>query len=126
MKTGYETLTALLQKSPLFQSQAEDLIMLQEQVERNELVISVVGQFKRGKSSLINVMLGQPLLPVAITPLTAVVTEIRSGKVTEAQVCFRSGKSCTIPMEELGRYCGEKENPHNRKEVQTVKLVTPA
>ena len=121
----YEKLLTLLQRSGFFPEQSEMLLTLQEQSRRDELVISVVGQFKRGKSSLINALLGEALLPVAITPLTAVVTEIRQAQETCAQVYFSSGKECEIPITDLAQYCGEKENPHNKKGVQAVRLRTP-
>ena len=121
----YERLLTLLQRSGFFPEQADMLLALQEQSGRDELVISVVGQFKRGKSSLINALLREALLPVAITPLTAVVTEIRQAPDTRAEVRFSSGDACNISITELGQYCGEKENPHNIKGVQTVRLRTP-
>ncbi|HBR01822.1 MAG TPA: hypothetical protein DD738_04355, partial [Ruminiclostridium sp.] len=43
---------------------------------------SVIGQFKRGKSPLINALVGDELLPVGIIPLTTAVTEIRQGDST--------------------------------------------
>ena len=64
----YETLASLLEGTDLFCEQAATLRALEAQREQNELVISVVGQFKRGKSSLLNAELGEPVLPVAITP----------------------------------------------------------
>ena len=120
----YETLAALLEQSDLFCEQAATLRALEDQREQNELVISVVGQFKRGKSSLLNAVLGEPLLPVAITPLTAVVTEIRQGE-PRAQVCFRDGSAQEIALGELSDYCGEKGNPHHQKGVRLVRLWTP-
>ena len=122
---NYDTLMELLDRSGLFPQQTAALRELKQQFGRDELVLSVVGQFKRGKSSLINALLGESLLPVAITPLTAVVTEIRTNSEPQARVCFRNGTHCEISAAELGQYCGEKENPHNHKGVQTVQLWTP-
>lgn len=48
--------------------------------EEHPLVVSFVGRFKTGKSSLINAILGTEILPTRATTATAVVTRIRKGK----------------------------------------------
>jgi len=47
---------------------------LAEKLNANRFYLVVVGLFKRGKSSLINALIGQELAPVAVTPLTSVIT----------------------------------------------------
>jgi hypothetical protein len=47
---------------------------------RNEIFrVMVLGGFNRGKTTFVNALLGEPVLPVKATPATAVITEIRSG-----------------------------------------------
>ena len=41
--------------------------------------LMVVGEFKRGKSTLINAMLGEKVIPAAVRPCTAVITEVKYG-----------------------------------------------
>lgn len=48
-----------------------------DQIAAQELIVPVVGSFSAGKSSLINALIGEQLLPVAITPETALPTELR-------------------------------------------------
>jgi ribosome biogenesis GTPase A len=43
--------------------------------------VACIGQFKRGKSTLINALIGDPVLPVGFTPVTAVPTVIRFGEM---------------------------------------------
>ena len=43
------------------------------------LQVAVVGQFKRGKSSLLNALLGIPVLPMGVVPLTAITTVLSAG-----------------------------------------------
>lgn len=50
---------------------------LKHNIKTAELIIPVVGAFSAGKSSLINSFLGQNFLPTAITPETALATELR-------------------------------------------------
>ena len=44
--------------------------------EEGRLRVAVIGQFKRGKSTLLNALLGAPLLPTGVTPVTAISTFI--------------------------------------------------
>jgi len=43
--------------------------------------VAVVGEFRRGKSSLINALLGFKVLPADVTPTTATINRITYGKV---------------------------------------------
>ncbi|WP_162984146.1 dynamin family protein [Helicobacter felis] len=54
-----------------------DVQALQTEIERQELLIPVIGGFSAGKSSLLNAFLGRDILGVAITPETAIATELR-------------------------------------------------
>lgn len=57
------------------------LIALGSRLATGRLQLAVVGQFKRGKSTLLNAFLGAEILPSAVTPLTALPTFIRYGKL---------------------------------------------
>ena len=65
----------------------EDLI---DKIENQKITISVIGQFKRGKSMLVNSILGDKILPIGIVPVTAVVTTIEHGE-RAATVRFDNG-----------------------------------
>ncbi len=47
---------------------------LQERLGSGGLRVLLVGEAKRGKSTLANTILGRPVLPVGVTPVTAVAT----------------------------------------------------
>ncbi|AZI13947.1 dynamin family protein [Avibacterium paragallinarum] len=55
----------------------DELDNLKSAVENTELLIPVVGAFSAGKSTLLNSFLGNNQLPTAITPETALATELR-------------------------------------------------
>jgi small GTP-binding protein len=87
----------------------------------------VVGQFKRGKSSLINAILGRDILPTAIVPLTSVVTALRYG--SQERVLLRregSDKPVALPLSTLPEYVTERGNPDNEKRVIAVDVEVPA
>ena len=121
-----EQLIRLTGEEELLKPQVKALCGLRDKIRREEVIISVIGQFKRGKSSLINAMLGEDILPTAIIPLTTVVTEIRYKEKFSAVVCFEDGSERKIDRTELEEYCSEQKNPGNGKKVAIVRIGTPA
>jgi len=67
------------------------LASLYERLTNERLQLAVLGQFKRGKSTFINALLGAPVLPVVVVPLTAVAVFIALGPDPIARVRFRTG-----------------------------------
>ena len=63
-----------------------------DQIAGQELIVPIVGSFSAGKSSLINALIGEPLLPVAITPETALPTELRFADKEWLQAVRSDGK----------------------------------
>src|SRR5579872_6157487 len=49
---------------------------VRRRVEHDRFVVACVGQFKRGKSTLINALIGDPVLPAGIVPVTAITTVV--------------------------------------------------
>lgn len=94
---------------------------LADKIENSLLTVSVIGQFKRGKSSLINTMLGKPVLPVGIVPITSVVTRIEAGQ-DGAFVKFLDGRLCPVDTEELSHFINEQTNPDNMEGVESVTI----
>jgi len=88
-----------------------------ERLKEKKFVLVVMGQFKRGKSTLINALLGRELLPSAVVPLTSIVTEVSYGEREEAVIHFQSGPSVVTGIDDLSAYITEKENPLNEKQV---------
>ena len=89
--------------------------------------LAVVGQFKRGKSSLINAILGKDILPTAIVPLTSVVTTLRHGSEERVLVrCEGVPAPLILPTSSLAEYVTERGNPNNEKRVISVDVEVPA
>ncbi len=67
--------------------------------------LAVVGQFKRGKSSLMNAVIGRDLLPTGLLPLTSAITALCYGS-HERAVLRRKGWSIEpeISLDELDQY----------------------
>jgi GTP-binding protein EngB required for normal cell division len=99
---------------------------LQEKLADEVFNLVVAGQFKRGKSTIINALLGESLLPSGVVPLTSVVTVIRSGGARLATVEFRTGLKQKIELSALHDYVTERDNPGNAKGVERVTIDHPS
>ena len=107
---------------------------LRERLRHERLQLAVLGQFKRGKSTFLNALLGAPVLPMAVVPLTAVATFIAWRPEPLVRVRFEDGR----PLEQftahepdairdfLFRFVAEEANPKNRLGVERVDLFYPA
>ena len=98
---------------------------LADKLENHKITVSVIGQFKRGKSTLVNAILGDKILPVGIVPVTAVVTTVEYGEKA-ASVHFDNGIIKEIGFDEMSSYINEQENQDNRLGVSEVRLYCPS
>ncbi|MCI0698617.1 dynamin family protein [candidate division KSB1 bacterium] len=99
---------------------------LHERLAANQFNLVVMGQFKRGKSTLINALLGGELLPTAVVPLTSVVTIVRFGESPRGLVYFHDGRRQEIQLPTIADYKTERKNPKNEKQVERVEIEYPA
>jgi hypothetical protein len=88
--------------------------------------VACVGQFKRGKSTLLNALVGQPVLPVGVVPVTAVVTVVRHGERLAARVRFAASGWQDVATGDLEQFVTEEQNPENRKGVAAVEVFVPS
>jgi GTPase SAR1 family protein len=117
-------------KSPL----AARLRGLCDRLQHERFQLAVLGQFKRGKSTFINALLGAPFLPTGVIPLTAVAIFIAWGRESLVRVNFKDGRPserCAIGdfdaiRDFLFRFVAEEANPENRLGVERVDLFYPA
>lgn len=89
--------------------------------------VHVVGEFKQGKSSLVNALLTAPICPVDDDVATAVLTEVRHAKAVTASAVFEpvpgsggNGWTETIAPSDLARYVSESGNPGNTRKLRRV------
>ena len=90
------------------------------------LRVLVAGEAKRGKSSLVNAFLGQAVLPVGVTPLTAVATTVRYGDDPHVHVRFADGHEERHPHAALDDLVTEHGNPANRRGIVSVTVYVDA
>ncbi|MEW6001433.1 MAG: dynamin family protein [Nitrospirota bacterium] len=99
---------------------------LREKVQNNVFNLVVLGQFKRGKTTLINALLGAEILPTAVVPLTSIATILKYSEDLKINVYFNDGRVTEIKPENLPEYVTEKGNPKNQKDVQEVVITYPS
>lgn len=112
----------------------EKLNELKNRLVEGRFHLAVLGQFKRGKSTLLNALIGEPILPVAVIPLTAAPTFIQFGSVPMIQVSFGNGQSPESFTGQttaertafLTQYVTEEGNPKNHRGVSQIEVVLPA
>lgn len=114
MMTTINDVTALLQITGVCEEDIRKIENLKTKIANRELVISVIGQFKRGKTSFINGVLKTAVLPVGIIPVTSVATRISYGEEL-AEVHLKTGQSQTVALDQLVEYIAEQQNPNNRR-----------
>jgi hypothetical protein len=90
------------------------------------LFVAGVGQLKRGKSTLLNALVGEPVLPVGVPPVTSAVTMLRYGPARLARITFADGQSQEVAVDALPAYVTEAGNPDNRRGVTTAEVFLPA
>jgi Dynamin family len=87
----------------------------------------VVGRFSRGKTSLMNAILGTDRLPTGIRPLTSVITTVAYGSKEQAvikRIGFHIDEE--IPLEALPDYITEKGNSGNVRRIRMAEVQLPA
>lgn len=88
--------------------------------------VAVLGQFKSGKSSLLNVILGEAVFPIGALPVTAVITRAANGPERLVRVTYLNGATEEIAPVRLAEFVTESGNPENVRRVAVVDVFTPA
>lgn len=98
-----------------------------ERLSEDRFNLAVVGRYSRGKSTLMNAMMGMDRLPTGREPLTSVITSVVYGSVAQAVLRF-AGTSLIedIPLSRLTDYITERGNPGNVRRVAEAEIQLPA
>lgn len=110
------------------------IISLNRQIEACEEIlgqdslidVAILGQFKAGKSSFINSLIGQPILPVGVIPVTTVITRLKYGDMARAVVVHFDGAVTEVDIAGVDEFISEAKNPANKKNVEVVDIELPS
>ncbi|WP_433222989.1 dynamin family protein [Dactylosporangium sp. CS-047395] len=103
-----------------------------ERLAAGRLSVVVCGEFKRGKSTLLNALLGEqrPLLPVDTVIATRLVTTVAWAETESVTVVLEGAdggpeQRRAISREQIAEYVTELGNPQNVKRALLLEILTP-
>ena len=105
---------------------------LHSRLALGRLHLAVVGEFNRGKSTFINGLIGERLLPTSVLPITTVPTRIIYGPEITCTIRFLNKPEIIIRSSHekisaaLLQYVAEEYNPKNRYSVESVEVTVPS
>ncbi len=97
-----------------------------ERLETKAFEIAVFGRVSSGKSSLLNRIIESDVLPVGVTPVTAVPTRVIFGPEPSITVSFAIGRQERLGIDHLGEFVSEEHNRANRKQVTRIVVEIPS
>jgi len=128
-----DIITAIETLGSAFDADLRKLTGLQDRFSGGRFHLAVLGQFKRGKSTLLNALLGEALVPSGLAPVTAIPTMISAGQGYRISVRFARGQSKESSSETaeeacaiLRKFISEDENPRNHLGISVVEATSPS
>ncbi|MGZ3677096.1 MAG: dynamin family protein [Ktedonobacterales bacterium] len=102
-----------------------NLNQLRQRVVADSFKVMIAGEFNRGKSTTINAMLGQKVLPAYSVPTTAIINEVKWGETPSARLydlppqTGGAQRVVDIPVDQIEEYVVAKEsgNPYEKVEI---------
>jgi GTP-binding protein EngB required for normal cell division len=102
------------------------LSMIIDRLEDNRFEIAIFGRVNSGKSSLLNAILETDVLPVGVTPITAVPTLLMYGDSPAVNVWFANRSPERFAITHLSEFVTEQFNPNNQKHVSRIVVQLPS
>ncbi len=105
---------------------AEAARALDKKLVENRFNVVVLGEFKRGKTTFVNALLGAEMLPAAVVPLTSIVTAVTYGEEIRARIEYLDGREEDVSVQDLTRWVTERDNPANHRGIRHAVLSYPS
>lgn len=89
-----ETLQQRLQQGDMqaYGQECSALATLRQSIEKNKFTVAVVGEFSRGKSTFVNALIRQELLPMDVLPETALLQVVEYAPETSVELVYKDGR----------------------------------
>lgn len=105
----------------------QDLQSLLQRLAEDRFYLTLAGQFSRGKSTLMNAMLGMDRLPTGVVPVTSVVTAVSYNTRERVMLHFEnSNLTHEVPLSELAEWITEQGNPGNERKIDMAEVQLPS
>lgn len=94
-----------------------------DKVANDSFEVAIIGEFKRGKSTLINAILGKEILPADVLPTTATLNRVTYGITPGVTVAYKDGNKEDVEIDKLNDYV-TKLSSESEQKASTVKEAT--
>lgn len=126
LSVSLQSLSTILAARPAIRPLTERAQSLHARLDRGRFHLAVLGQFKRGKSTLLNALLGESFLPTGVVPITSIPTLLEYGLERQVRVLFQDGAAKVVSANELAAYVTEAANAGNKLGVARVEVRHPS
>lgn len=86
------------------ETQADELNGLGKRLQEHVFSVGIMGEFKRGKSTVINALLGQEIVPADVVPCSATLNYVKWDANKRAEIHFKDGTKTEVSVDELANY----------------------
>ena len=98
--------------------------------ENNMIRVAIMGVTSSGKSTLVNALLGEKILPMAIRPSSSIIITASKGECRRATIYFKDKRPLNLidsdlTEDNISEYADESKNPQNKYNVTQIDIVTP-
>ena len=105
------------------EAQADELSGIGQRLKEHVFSVGIMGEFKRGKSTVINALLGSRIIPADIMPCSATLNYIRWDASKYAEVKFKDCSTKNVSVEELSDYI-TKLTEESERQAENVDSAT--
>lgn len=105
----------------------EEMNRYLELIRTKRYRVAVLGEFSRGKSSLINALLGSSVLPADVLPSTATINRVTFGLEPHVQIVYKDGKQENIAIDAMESYVTKltEESQEKASTIEEAVVVYP-
>lgn len=86
------------------EEETDNLKSVNDRLQNHIFSVGIMGEFRKGKSTIINALLGQEIVPSDIVPTSATLNYVRWDTDKHAEIRFKNGNIKEIPVDELSKY----------------------
>lgn len=106
----------------------EKASQMRKELENRTFRVAVVGEFNRGKTSLVNALLGKKILPEDYVPTTAALNRITYSDTPDSYIIFKDGSKKKVQISDLAEYVTKltKESTQKASEIQEAVVEYPS
>ncbi|WP_205843589.1 dynamin family protein [Nakamurella deserti] len=108
----------------------ERLDRVRDAWERRTITVALVGEFKKGKSTMVNALLQSAVCPTDADVVTVVPTTVRHGETASAVAHLESGSpgrpvTAPVALDAIAEFVSEVGNPANARRLRSLEIALP-